>query len=354
MIIVNPEKPGIRYALGKQIGSGGFGTAHQATRKIKGEPNAEVCIKLSADLDGWLTEVHFGKLLQHQPRVIQVYDYFVLPGASNGARYVLVSELAKGDLESLMENDSGFCYSPKKALSEVAALLKTLAMLHGISSVHRDLTPRNIFLAQDGKLKLADFGIARVLIPGKRPSNHTANWWFAPAAYEGKPKDDVFFMGQLLAKLVTGLVDLPALRMRDLLLQDGSSINDPLVLKVLRRSIGGKKDRYQDAAEMLMAIEGDGNTQFGGVRSLRNKRVIFTGPLTLRRDDAKLRLVQTGGHPVEEVSKSLDVVVVGGVSPHYMKGRKGRKLLDVERLNKQGANIKIIGEAEFLRLVNSK
>lgn len=52
-----------------------------------------------------------------------------------------------------------------------------------------------------------------------------------------------------------------------------------------------------------------------------------------------------------KVSKSLDIVVVGGVSPLYLKSRKGRKLLEIERLNKQGANIRVIGEAEFLKLV---
>jgi serine/threonine protein kinase len=354
MILRNPERPGIRYKIGKELGAGGFGTAYHAIRKIKGEPDAEVCVKVSRDLDGWLTEVHFGKLLQHQPRVIQLYDYFVMPGANTGTEYVLVSELAKGDLESLMEANPDFCYSPKRALSEVAALLKTMAMLHSISSVHRDLTPRNIFLAHDGKLKLADFGIARVLLPGKKASNNTANWWFAPKAFEGRPKDDVFFMGQLLAKLVTGNAETPALRMKDLVLKSGAPLEDKLVLIVLQRSIGSKKSRYEDAAEMLLAIEGDGVTQFGGIRSLRNKRVIFTGPLTLRRDDAKLLAIQGGARVLEEVSKSLDVVVVGGVSPHYLKGRKGRKLLEIERLNKLGAGIKVIGEAEFLQLVRPK
>jgi len=351
MTIRNPERPAVRYSLGKELGSGGFGTAYHATRKIKGEPNAEVCVKFSKDIDGWLTEVHFGKLLQHQPRVIQVYDYFVLDAPINGARYVLVSELARGDLESIMSANPGFCYSPKRALDEVASLLKTLALLHSISSVHRDLTPRNIFLALDGKLKLADFGIARVLLPGRRASNNTANWWFAPKAFEGRPKDDVFFMGQLLAKLVTGVAEFPCLQMKTLAMHDGSDIEDQLVLKILQRSIGSKKSRYQDAAEMLMAIEGDGVTPFGGIHSLRNKRVVFTGPLSMRRDDAHLLVIQSGGSIVTKVSKSLDVVVVGGVSPLYLKSRKGRKLLEIERLNKQGANIRVIGEAEFLKLV---
>lgn len=327
--------------------------AYQATRKIRREPDAEVCLKLSADLDGWMTEVHFGKILLDQPRVIQLYDYFPLLDENGRARYALVTELARGDLEShLIERGPYKAYTSKRASSEVAALLKTLAMLHSISSVHRDLTPRNIFVSQDRKLKLADFGIAKVLLPKQRRKSYTANWWFAPRGFEGIPRDDVFFMGQLLAKLITGNGIDPVLKIphvRQFHKRAGGEM-DPTVELVLRRSIGLKRDRYNDATEMLLDFEGDRVMLFGGIRTLRKKKIVFTGPLGIRRDDAKLLAVQSGARPVDKVSSSLDVIVVGGVSPYYMKGRKGRKLLEIERLNKEGAKIHVIGEAEFLKL----
>jgi NAD-dependent DNA ligase len=85
-------------------------------------------------------------------------------------------------------------------------------------------------------------------------------------------------------------------------------------------------------------------------RSLAGKKVVFTGKLPIKREDAKLRLLQAGGVFQEQVNESTDVVVVGNRSPLYESGRKGQKLKGVDRLNRAGRRIAIIGWDDFTRL----
>lgn len=351
--IQNPRTK-TRYALTCELGEGGFGVAYKATRKIRREPDAEVCVKLSYDLDSWMNEVHFGKLLSDRPRVIQLYDYFPLADENGEIMYALVTELAKCDLEKHLQDSKTKPYATKRAVSEVSDLLKTIAMLHSISSVHRDLTPHNIFVARNGKLKLADFGIARVILPKGPQGSLTGNWWFAPRGFTGVPRDDVFFIGQILAKLLTGDGYHPILKLSQVRQHYDNVGREPddLAMRALERSIGRKRDRYNDATEMLLDLEGDRTTPFGGIRSLRGKKIVFTGPLGIRRDDAMLLAVQSGAKPMKSVSRAVNVIVVGGVSPNYLGKHKGRKLLEIEKLNKQGAKIHVIGEAEFLKLAS--
>jgi serine/threonine-protein kinase len=337
---------GVSYQLGELLGSGGFGDAYRGVRKSRGEPDAPVCVKLSTSLYGWLNEVQFGKLLAGQPRVIQVYDYFPLVGAKGRWEYALITELARQTVEDHLE-EQGTAYPKGKAVSEVSALLKVLALLHSISAVHRDLTPQNVFVGANGSLKLGDFGIAKVLLPGKKVEATVGNWWFVNAGFKGRPKDDVFLMGQLLAKLLTGntselKLTMPAVR---------PHCSDARLLDVLEHSIGASNKRYPNAIEMLSALTRDEvDDGFGGIRSLRGKSVAFTGPLTVRRADAKLLVLQAGGRCCDDVNKSLDVLVVGGRSPHYIQSNKGLKILAAEKLRKQGAKIRLIGEAEFLKI----
>jgi len=76
----------------------------------------------------------------------------------------------------------------------------------------------------------------------------------------------------------------------------------------------------------------------------------LTGTFTIRQTDAKLLVLQAGGRCSDGVNKSLDVLVVGGPSPLYLKQNKGVKILAAEKFNKQGAKIRFIGETELLRI----
>ena len=90
------------------------------------------------------------------------------------------------------------------------ALLKLLDQLHGAGALHRDITPTNVFVCKNKKLKLGDFGLARTVLAGKMLAASAFTPFFVSKRMaEGErrhwlPSDDVFQMGQLLAMLLRG------------------------------------------------------------------------------------------------------------------------------------------------------
>jgi NAD-dependent DNA ligase len=209
----------------------------------------------------------------------------------------------------------------------------------------------NIFVCGKGTLKLGDFGIARHQLADGPMTIDAFNPGFVTRGFLNDRHrhwlavDDVYQMGQLLAMLLRGsaeeIVTPPMV--------NSLSCDERLKL-VLRRAIGPRKKRYADAFEMLQALDGDQVSAETQLRSLKDKTVVFTGPLSITRFDAEVLVLQAGGKVASEVTSCVEVVVQGGRSPHYKGGHKGRKLAAAEKLIKAGHKIHIIGEAEFRRL----
>ncbi|TVU45399.1 hypothetical protein EJB05_04886, partial [Eragrostis curvula] len=106
------------------------------------------------------------------PHVVRCHD--VIPAAAASGDIALLLELVDGgSLDAVVGRSGAF---PEAALAEVAAqALSGLAHLHARRVVHRDVKPANLLVTSGGEVKIADFGIAKVL---SRPGDHCA-------AYEG-------------------------------------------------------------------------------------------------------------------------------------------------------------------------
>ncbi len=351
--VVTSPVTGRQYRVGRRLGGGGFGEAFEARVVRPQRPRRLVCLKATIDQTEWHREAYFAELLRGQRRVIQIEESFPLRSRRNGRErpvFCLVEELAEhGDLEShLAERGRG--YTPTRAEEEVRALLRVLDLLHGGSATHGDLSPANVLVGSGGRLKLADFGTARHTLFAKSPTVTGWNPWFAPRGFAARPNDDVYFMGQLLAMLIAGDTSSPfrPSEVRGLAC-------DRRLQTVIRRAIGPARQRYADAWEMLEALEGrSAPPRRPAVRTLRNKRVAFAGPLSIRREDAVALVHQVGGDVARRISKSVDVVVVGGRSGHSARRPVGSKLAEVERLNDAGAHIRKIDEHEFRQLVRAE
>src|SRR5574338_1227686 len=114
-VLPSPES-GLRYRVGRLVGAGGFGQVYLAERvgRSTAVPN-DVCIKVSAHLDGWVREAYFGQLLDGHPRAIRLYDAFPTLSAAGGTLYCLVLEYAHhGDLSAFLRHGG-------KAWTEIAA-----------------------------------------------------------------------------------------------------------------------------------------------------------------------------------------------------------------------------------------
>ena len=352
-LIANKYTESLYKILGP-IGSGGFG----ATFRAVDENNQDVCIKFLQDPESWLCESYFGTLMRGNRRVVNMIEYFPFTmemGALSQALFALVFEFVpNGSLGDYLESKGR--WPEQRARREIVALLKVLTQLHGGGALHRDLTPMNVLVGASGRLKLADFGIARHRVGDKNLTDDMHNPGFVSAFREAcgarrhwLMADDVYQMGLLLGMLITGDVSSRITPRRI----DRENCSEELKT-IIKCAVGPRPSRYESAYEMLEALEGGEPVGPDRVRTLKNKKVVFTGPMTLHREDACVLVYQAGGDVQSGVRKNTNVVVVGGRSKLYKGAYRGKKLRELEKLNKAGAAIRMINETQFMRLVGGK
>ncbi len=151
-----------RWYLHEIIGRGGMGTVHRAEHVNNGRP-AAVKILHSRLLDDGATRHRFlcealaANVVGH-PGVVEAYD----DGSLDDGTPFLVLELLQGEnLEQIWEA-SGESLTAEEVLGVADEILKVLEIAHGCGVIHRDIKPDNIFVTNDGRLKLLDFGIAKI------------------------------------------------------------------------------------------------------------------------------------------------------------------------------------------------
>src|SRR5436305_12532809 len=147
------------YEVQKLIGSGGMGEVYRA-RDLR--LRRDVAIKVlpsffSSDkerLRRFEQEAQAAAALNH-PNILAVFQM----GTYQGAPY-LVSELLEG--ETLREEIRRGPLPARKAIEQAAQIARGLAAAHEKGIVHRDLKPENLFAAKDGRIKILDFGLAKL------------------------------------------------------------------------------------------------------------------------------------------------------------------------------------------------
>ena len=161
MVISQGTKFG-RYEIRSQIGAGGMGEVYRAyDPKLKRDVAIKVLpANFSTDADRlrrFEQEAQAAGALNH-PNILSVYDV----DAFNGSPYV-VSELLEG--ETLRKRMSGTALPQRKAIEYALQIAKGLAAAHEKGIVHRDLKPDNLFIMGDGRVKILDFGLAKLTRP---------------------------------------------------------------------------------------------------------------------------------------------------------------------------------------------
>src|SRR5207247_2511159 len=151
-----------RYEIRSKIGEGGMGEVYRARDE---KLNRDVAIKVlpatfSQDaerLRRFEQEAQATSALNH-PNILAVYDV----GTHEGAPYV-VSELLEG--ETLRQRIGGTAFAQRRAIDYALQIAHGLAAAHERGIVHRDLKPDNLFITKDGRVKILDFGIAKLTQP---------------------------------------------------------------------------------------------------------------------------------------------------------------------------------------------
>ena len=151
---------GGRYELQSRIAIGGMGEVWQATDLVIGR---QVAIKILKDeylgdpgfLERFRAEARHAALVNHEG-IANVFDY----GEEEGSAY-LVMELVPGEaLSTILEREH--VLSTDKVLDIVAQTASALQAAHAAGLVHRDIKPGNLLITPDGRVKITDFGIARI------------------------------------------------------------------------------------------------------------------------------------------------------------------------------------------------
>src|SRR6516164_85316 len=205
------------YDVQAAIGAGGMGEVYRAR---DARLNRDVAIKVlpasfSADpdrLQRFAQESRAAAALNH-PNILSIYDI----GDERGTPYV-VSELLEG--ETLRDSLRAGAISTRKAVDYARQVASGLAAAHEKGIVHRDLKPENVFITNDGRAKILDFGLAKFTRPAADSAEEAtmqvateagtvlgSAGYMSPEQVRGKTADarsDIFSLGAILYEMLSG------------------------------------------------------------------------------------------------------------------------------------------------------
>jgi serine/threonine protein kinase len=145
------------------LGRGGMGVVYKARQKSL---NRLVALKLLAPerardsefAKRFTREAHALAALNH-PHIVTVYDF----GQAGGFYFLLMEFIDGVNLRQAMKARR---FTPEQALAVVPPVCEALQYAHDHGIVHRDIKPENLLLDKDGRVKIADFGVAKMLDEG--------------------------------------------------------------------------------------------------------------------------------------------------------------------------------------------
>jgi serine/threonine protein kinase len=207
------------YEIVSPLGAGGMGEVYRARDTRLGRDVAVKVLPASfADdktrLSRFRQEACAAGALNH-PNILAIYDV----GTDDSAPYV-VSELLEG--ETLRQRMGGAALPQRKAIDYSQQIAHGLAAAHEKGIVHRDLKPENLFITRDGRVKILDFGLAKLAqaedgqvqtdIPTRRVDTDPGTvmgtvGYMSPEQVRGQAVDhrsDIFAFGAILYEMLSG------------------------------------------------------------------------------------------------------------------------------------------------------
>ncbi len=266
------------YEILAPLGAGGMGEVYRAKDTRLGR---EVALKILPEsfarepdrLHRFEQEARAVAALNH-PNILAIFD----TGQEAGSPF-LVSELLEG--ETLRETSDGGALPQRKAIDYGVQIAQGLAAAHEKGIVHRDLKPENIFVSKEGRIKILDFGLAKLAQSGPVSDSvtlthsHTAAGvvlgtasYMAPEQVRGGGVDartDIFAFGAVLYEMLSGKRafrrDTTAETMTAVLKEDPAELTDPghvvspALDRIVRRCLEkNPEQRFQSAKDLSFAL----------------------------------------------------------------------------------------------------
>jgi serine/threonine-protein kinase len=256
-----------KYKILSALGSGGFGTVYLAEDTWI---DKKVALKVPHR-----QSVNFGELLK-EPRLLASLNHpnivAVLTAEKQENTFFIVMEYVSGEtLESIIGREGAI--EMAKALDYTCQICNAIDHAHRQGVIHRDLRPANIMVADNGLIKVADFGTSRFLelaahgttVIGSPP-------YMAPEQFQGRATftSDIYSLGVTMYQMVTGVLpyhtpapaDLERLMRGDMVAPPRTRngripqrMND-IIMKAMAPAVA---DRYQTASDVLEDLLGAGD-----------------------------------------------------------------------------------------------
>ncbi len=198
-----------RFRVIAEIGRGAMGVVYRAQDPMIDRVVAIKTITLAGTEEErahyearFLQEARAAGGLSH-PCIVTIYDF----GREGDTAFMAMEFLEGRELRDLIR-EAGI--PPSEAVEIAARVAEALAFAHERGVVHRDVKPGNIMVLADGRVKIMDFGIARLDEPGVRTATGLllgSPRYMAPEQVAGRPFDhraDVFSLGVVLYEMLTG------------------------------------------------------------------------------------------------------------------------------------------------------
>ncbi len=213
MLIVDPIEAISRYEIVGELGTGAMSRVYLAH-----DPNLDrkvalkvVLTNLTLDTDAqrelqkrFLLEARAAGKLTH-PGIVSVYDADTDP--NSGAPYIAMEWVQGRSLRSLLEEHKKIPIP--RATEIVSQVAAALDYAHSMGRIHRDINPSNILMARDGRAKISDFGVAKIVAEPYTVSGQILGTplYMSPEQVKDEPIDgrsDLFSLGVVLYQCVTG------------------------------------------------------------------------------------------------------------------------------------------------------
>jgi len=274
--------PGARlgpYEISSSLGAGGMGEVYKATdtrlrRVVAIKVIREGQLEEPQRVRRFESEARAAAVLDH-PNILTVHDV----GVHDGAPYI-VSELLEGEtLAALLE---GGALPVRKAIDLALQVAHGLTAAHDKGILHRDLKPSNLWLTRDGRVKILDFGLAKLTEPEPGTAVEVTRTtstspgtvmgtigYMSPEQVRGEPLDaraDIFAFGAVLYEMLSGrhafegatAADVMSAVMR----QDPAELSSsggtvtPVLERIVRRCLEKKPEqRFRSVHDLAFALE---------------------------------------------------------------------------------------------------
>lgn len=274
-----------RYIIGTVIGHGGFGVTYVAwdtqlsietavkefypAGLVSRSAETTDLINMSAEsdqeykagIDRFLEEAKTIAQFNKEKDIVHVYDYL----RENNTAYIVMEYIEGKTLESSLKSYPDERMPVEQAVDIVKKIARALKTIHANGTIHRDLSPGNIVLCNDGSVKILDFGAARLFTAEKSQNLSVIlkPGYAPPEQYGGRTtqdeRTDLYALGAVLYRMVVGEMPPEALersKEQDMtrpgvLREDLPIWVDRIIMKAMALN---QDDRFHNASEFEEAL----------------------------------------------------------------------------------------------------